>query len=155
MKLPADFRAYIVGLRSERRRGKRDSVRQRRGSLTAGERREVLAKTAGRCPICGGEIEGKAWQADHVMAHSAGGIHGIDNYLPAHSLCNNYRWDYLPEEFQTILKLGVWARTQIERETTVGKAIARGFSGHEIRRVKRRRPIGAGTVVRKRAARRG
>jgi hypothetical protein len=33
--------------------------------------------------------------------------------LPAHSTCNNYRWDYLPEEFQYILKLGVWASTQM------------------------------------------
>src|SRR5580704_9266845 len=114
MKLPADIRDYLVGLRSKRREGKRNSVRQRRTSLTVAERRHVLAKTAGLCHICGGIIEGKAWQADHVMAHSAGGLHGVDNYLPAHSLCNNYRWDYLPEEFRTILKLGVWARTQIE-----------------------------------------
>lgn len=32
-----------------------------------------------------------------------------DNFLPAHSTCNNYRWDYLAEEFELILKLGVWA----------------------------------------------
>jgi 5-methylcytosine-specific restriction endonuclease McrA len=120
MKLPADLRDYLIELRSERRQGKRDSIRQRRRSLTAAERSHILAKTAGRCHICGGAIEGKAWQADHVMAHSAGGLHGVDNYLPAHSLCNNYRWDYLPEEFQTILKLGVWARTHIERGRASG-----------------------------------
>src|SRR5580692_4217021 len=138
MKRPADLRVYLVGLRSKRREGKRNSVRGPRAGLTPKERRQVLAKTSRRCHICGGEIKGKAWQADHVMAHSAGGIHGVENYLPAHSLCNNYRWDYLPEEFQIVLKLGVWARTQIERGTTVGNDVARAFTGHEIRRVKRR-----------------
>jgi len=37
-----------------------------------------------------------------------------------------------------ILKLGVWARTQIERGTTVGNDVASAFAGHEARRVKRR-----------------
>jgi hypothetical protein len=86
-------------------------------------------------------VEGDAWQADHVMAHSAGGVHGIDNYLPAHSLCNNYRWDYLPEEFQYILKLGVWTRTQIERGTPIGNDVANAFATYETRRIKRRRTI--------------
>ena len=140
MNSPADLRLHLVKLRGDRRQGKRNSVRRRRGSLTATERRLVLAKTAGRCHICGGKVEGKAWQADHVMAHSAGGVHDVDNYLPAHSLCNNYRWGHLPEEFQYILKLGVWARTQIERGTSVGNDVASSFERHEARRVKRRRP---------------
>ena len=29
----------------------------------------------------------------------------MDNYLPAHATCNNYRWDYTAAEFQEILKL--------------------------------------------------
>jgi len=88
-------------------------------------------------------IERGQWQADHVMAHSAGGVHEEDNYLPAHSLCNNYRWDYLPAEFQYILKLGVWARTQIERGTHVGNDISSAFSAHETRRLTRRKSTGA------------
>jgi hypothetical protein len=36
------------------------------------------------------------------------------------------------------LKLGVWARTQIERGTSVGNDVASAFAGHEDRRVKRR-----------------
>jgi hypothetical protein len=155
MKSPADLRVYLVGLRSKRRQGKRNSVRRPRSSLTAAERRQVLAKTSGRCHICGGKVEDEGWQADHVIAHSAGGVHEVDNYLPAHSTCNNYRWDYLPEEFQYILKLGVWARTQIERGTTVGNDIASAFAGYEIRRVKRRRSNSEATALNKRAARRG
>jgi len=113
MKPPPDLRVHLIDLRSKRRQGKRDSVRRPRISLTAAERLQVLAKTSGRCHICGGKVEDERWQADHVIAHSAGGTHEVDNYLPAHSTCNNYRWDYLPEEFQYILKLGVWASTQM------------------------------------------
>jgi 5-methylcytosine-specific restriction endonuclease McrA len=138
MKPPSDFRLHLTDLRSQRRLGKRNSVRRPRISLTAAERQQVLAKTSGQCHICGGKIEGGTWQADHVIAHSAGGTHSVDNYLPAHASCNNYRWNYLPEEFLYILKLGVWARTQIERGTTVGNDVASAFAGYEARRVKRR-----------------
>jgi 5-methylcytosine-specific restriction endonuclease McrA len=113
-----------------------------RTALTQAERREVLAKTGRYCHICGGAISGKDWEADHVMAHSAGGTHSIDNYLPAHSLCNNYRWHYDTEEFQWILKLGVWARTQIEKETPIGKAVGEKFCNHDRRRAGRRKPVG-------------
>jgi 5-methylcytosine-specific restriction endonuclease McrA len=138
MKPRPDLRVHLIDLRRKRGQGKRNSVRQPRISLTAAERLQVLAKTAGRCHICGGKVEDERWQADHVIAHSAGSTHQVDDYLPAHSTCNNYRWDYLPEEFQYILKLGVWARTQIERGTTVGKNVASAFAAYETRRVKRR-----------------
>jgi 5-methylcytosine-specific restriction endonuclease McrA len=138
MKPPPDLRAHLIDLRTKRRLGKRNSIRQLRTSLTAAERLQVLAKTLGACHICGGKVEDEKWQADHVIAHSAGGTHDVDNYLPAHATCNNYRWDYLPEEFQYILKLGVWARSQIERGTTLGNDVASAFAGYEARRVKRR-----------------
>lgn len=109
-----------------------------RQSLSAVERETILAKTESRCHICGGEI-GDKWDADHVLSHSKGGRHSVENYLPAHKTCNNYRWDYLAEEFQEILKLGVWARTQAERQTGVGKQIAEGFSKYEKQKIRRRK----------------
>jgi hypothetical protein len=72
-----------------------------------------------------------------VLAHSGGGQHSEDNYLPAHALCNNYRWHYTAEEFQQILKLGVWARTQIQRLTRVGRYVAEEFLKYEKRRAAR------------------
>jgi hypothetical protein len=108
------------------------ATKRTRQMLSAAERRQILAKTAGRCHICGGAIEG-AWHADHVLAHSGGGGHIADNYLPAHALCNNYRWDYSSEEFQYILKLGVWIRTQIER-----KSCHRARCCHSLPRLRRR-----------------
>lgn len=139
---PNSLRAELVNLRRQREAGKTVNRRPRGARLTTTQRNEVLKKTAGRCHICGGEIHGP-WCADHVFAHSAGGAHAADNYLPAHGLCNNYRWDYLPEEFQLILKLGVWARTQVERSTVVGRAIDLYFSQYEAGRIARRVRRGA------------
>jgi hypothetical protein len=82
---------------------------------------------------------GSNWQADHVLAHSGGGQANVENYLPAHGLCNNYRWDYLPEEFQLILKIGVWARTNVEKDTRLGREIAAAFLRYDQSRFKRRR----------------
>ena len=106
---------------------------------SAAERREILAKTAGRCHVCGGTIKG-AWEADHVLAHSSGGGHIADNYLAAHALCNSYRWDYSSEESQLILKLGVWIRTQIERKPAIGRAAATAYLAYDTARARRRRP---------------
>jgi 5-methylcytosine-specific restriction endonuclease McrA len=92
MKTDSDLQAHLIDLRSKRRLEKQNSIRRSRTSLTAAERLQVLAKTSGACHICGGKIEGKSWRADHVIAHSAGGTHDVDNYLPAHATCNNYRW---------------------------------------------------------------
>ena len=80
-----------------------------------------------------------AWQADHVLAHSGGGDHSVENYLAAHSLCNNYRWDYDAEEFQWVLKIGVWARREMERESQLGDAMLAKFQRYEQSRISRRR----------------
>jgi len=135
----ADFVARLRSLRSLRR----DRKLELRGHvvrthLSAAERDVVFRKTAGRCHVCGGLIEG-AWEADHVFSHSLGGQHSADNYLPAHPICNNYRWFYGTEEFQWILKLGVWLRTQIESETALGRLAAKAFCSHERTRAGRRR----------------
>ena len=110
-----------------------------RKRLTTKQRKRVLGKTGGRCHICGGRV-GERWQADHVQPHSRGGDHAEENFLASHALCNNYRWHYLPEEFQYIMKLGVWAKKQVEKETAVGEKIAAGFVQQERRRVRRSTP---------------
>lgn len=130
------LRDHLIFLRRLREKGKAINRRPRQNRLTAAERAEVLRKTGGKCHICGGDILG-SWHADHVLAHSTGGKHSIDNYLPAHGTCNNYRWDYLAEEFRLILKLGVWARTKVELGTTIGQVIEQDFSKYEARRIGR------------------
>ena len=111
---------------------------RKRQRLSAQERQHVLSKTDSRCHICGGLIDGE-WDADHVLSHSKGGEHSVDNYLPAHKTCNNYRWHYLAEEFQEIMKLGVWVRTQIERNTNIGRQAAEKFVRYEMQKEARRK----------------
>jgi len=126
--------AALRELRERRRRSRR--LRPPRQRLTRHERDAIAAKTGNRCHLCGGPLEGR-WEADHVHAHSDGGSHRVDNYLPAHATCNNYRWDYLPEEFQWTLKLGVWARLVIEKQSPLGQAMAESFVAADRRRARR------------------
>ena len=113
-------------------------LRVRRRALSRSDRATIAAKTDGRCHICGGVLD-TAWEADHVLAHSGGGGHRLDNYLAAHSLCNNYRWNYSPEEFQWVLKIGVWARLVIEHSKPLGVQMAARFSAYEDSRARRRK----------------
>ena len=137
-----EFAAHLKQLRAARK-GRvlaEKQTRRTRRALSGAARAEILRKAGGRCHICGGLIEENDWEADHVFAHSAGGRHSLDNYLPAHSLCNNYRWHYDAEEFQWILKLGVWLRTEIERARPLGRDSAERFVSYDRNRAKRRRP---------------
>jgi 5-methylcytosine-specific restriction endonuclease McrA len=137
--LVAQFKSLHESRRSQKRRLRRRSQRRRTIRRPA-VRNEVLCKTGKRCHICGGLIAGR-WQADHVLAHSGGGGDSPENYLPAHRLCNNYRWDYLAEEFQWILKIGVWARTLMEESSPkggIGKEMAERFFKVECYRENRR-----------------
>ena len=131
---------YLQDLNNKRRRNKSANKKRKskRRGLSKIERQQVLKKTDGKCHICGGDIE-TYWEADHVLAHSGGGSNDVNNYLPAHRLCNNYRWDYLPEEFHEILRLGVWLRTQIQSKTTVGMQAAGKFIKYENQRISRRK----------------
>ena len=134
-----DFALHLTQLRTQREelKGSAKSPNRMRHTLSPDQRKAILLKTDGRCHVCGGAIEG-TWQADHVLAHSGGGNDSAENYLPAHGTCNNYRWDYLPEEFQEILRMGVWLRTQLERQTRIGKLAGVVFIAHEKRRLGRR-----------------
>lgn len=140
---PGKLHEIIVVLRAARERRKSSAGRPKRTRLSGSARNAVLKSTAGRCHICGGEVDA-GWQADHVLAHSGGGSSAHENFLPAHAMCNNYRWDYLPEEFQLILKLGVWARTEIENQSVTGRAMAACFAAKEARVRSRRVSCEAG-----------
>src|SRR6266704_6152068 len=134
-----EFAAHLRSLQRTRRDRKLELREQVvRKSLSRTEREQIFVKTAGRCHICGGLIDGE-WEADHVFSHSLGGQHEVGNYLPAHPICNNYRWFYGTEEFQWILKLGVWLRTQIETGENSALRLAERFVQHEARRDSRRK----------------
>jgi len=120
-----------------RKNGKLKTKRQYR--LTKRERGTIYAKTGGQCHVCGQQVDINKFEADHVKSHSSGGTSVTDNFLPACKTCNNYRWHYLPEELQWILKLGVWARTEISMNTNLGNLMANAFIDKETLREKRRK----------------
>lgn len=137
-----ELAAKLSHLKSERNRGKDHAGLSggKRTQLSKAQRQRIKNKTGGLCYLCGGPA-GDTWQADHVLSHSGGGVSTEDNYLPAHSLCNNYRWHYSAEELQQILKLGVWVRTQIQKLTVVGRLVGERFLSHERQRLRRRKRL--------------
>ena len=109
-----------------------------RRSLSPAERALIYAKTAGLCHICGGPA-GIRWHADHVVPHSRGGRHQVDNYLPASGPCNRLRWDRAPDSIREVLQLGIYAAKHIERGTKLGRKLRDFVSRRRAANRKRRR----------------
>jgi hypothetical protein len=125
----------IINLKMNRRKNK---IKLPRKTLTPKQRLAILDKTDKRCHICGIELTANNFQADHVKAHSSGGTHTENNYLPSCFTCNNYRWHYSPEEVQLILILGVWIKTKIANDTN-GLELANAFIKKEMQLRKKRK----------------
>lgn len=121
------FQEKLKILANQRKMGKNKG--KRLGRLTTEERQIIFEKTGGQCHVCGRVLQVNKFEADHVKSHSSGGTSKTDNFLPACRTCNNYRWNYLPKEFQWILKLGVWARTEIENNRKLGLLMAANPEG--------------------------
>lgn len=134
----SDLQQLFLQLHKLRKAGKLQGLK--RQALTPVDKILVLKKTDGRCHVCGQELDSTYFDADHVKAYTMGGLCLPDNFLPACKTCNNYRWHYLPVEIQYILKLGVWARAEVERQTKIGTVIAEKFVKKEQVRQKRVKP---------------
>lgn len=137
---PEDFVRNLQKLRLQRNETQKQAQKVPRRALPAKERMAILSKTGGRCHICGGDIDPNSyWEADHVLRHAVGGENKSDNYLAAHGLCNTYRWDHLPDEMQWLLKIGVWARMQMEKKSEFGRKMTKLFFENELRRERRKK----------------
>jgi hypothetical protein len=136
---PIKFQKALKTLQARRKNSDKKSTRKY--SLTKAQKEEILNKTDSRCHICGCNLKNKKFECDHVKSHSSGGSSIINNFLPACSLCNNYRWHYLSKEFQWILKLGVWARTEVAHGSKLGNEIGRKFISKEKSREKKKTKI--------------
>lgn len=139
-----DGSAFAGHLRLRRKeRGQRKQAAKasnsRRRALSKADRAVVLAKTGGQCHLCGEAIGDDDWAADHVFPKSTGGAEGLGNFLPAHGLCNGYKWDNAAEDFQWLLKLGVWLRHEIELGSAIGRTAAAAFVAYDRRRHARRK----------------
>jgi 5-methylcytosine-specific restriction endonuclease McrA len=133
---------------------RKEKEQERRRPLSDDERAKVLDKTGGHCHLCGGDITQSSggelteerelvpdFVVDHIVPFASGGIDSIDNFLAAHGLCNGCRWFYSPEEFQWILRMGIWARKQMEDvKTEIGRKMREPFLANEEAVRKRRKP---------------
>ena len=123
--------------REQRNAQQRQQPKQKHAKL---DRVAIFKKTEGRCHICGGDIDPASyWEADHVFPASGGGASDIGNYLPAHGLCNTAKWDQSGEELQWVLKIGVWAKKQMEGSSELGSRMLTLFWNHEQKRVGRQK----------------
>jgi 5-methylcytosine-specific restriction endonuclease McrA len=134
---PTELRKVLHELRLSRRKAKLKL--KRKSTLTKSDRIKIHSKTDGKCHVCGEEVSVEKFEADHVKSHSSGGQGYVDNFLAACKTCNNYRWDYLPDEIKWVLKLGIWSRKQIEDGSPLGISIAKQFIKYEHRREDRRK----------------
>lgn len=127
LNIPKSPDALVRRLKRLHKRRKKFSRPPRRLHLHYCDRRLVFKKTGGLCHLYGGKLDGDDFAADHVLSHAAGGKSSIENFLPAHGLCNGSRWFYSAEEFKWILRMGVWARKQIEDQTRMGRCMVPEF----------------------------
>jgi 5-methylcytosine-specific restriction endonuclease McrA len=138
---PEALKEKLQRLRKDR--DARNRLHLKRPHARPEPRAEILKKTGGLCHICGGEIPRESyWEADHIFAAAAGGRSESQNFLPAHGLCNTYKWDHCGEEFQWVLKIGVWAKKQIEGNNSDGNKMLEAFWDHECHRIKRQKARG-------------
>ena len=82
------------------------------------EKEEIYNKTNGVCHICGIKLSPNKFSISESTT--------IDNesFLPACKTCKRIHDNYLPEEIKWILKIGLWAKTQIEYETEIGNMVS-------------------------------
>ncbi|SRR5258708_8979772 len=116
---PAGLQKLLWQLHDRRREDVRARRKDRgpRRSPSDADRESILAKTANRCHICGGTIHGDDWVADHLASFATGGESEQSNYLPAHDECNGFKWYYSPRELRWILRMGIWARNKMEKDS--------------------------------------
>lgn len=126
-------------LADAREAGKHPGGKANRRALNREEREQIWQKTDGRCHICGGDVSVERFEADHVKNHTSGGSSYVENFLPSCRTCNGHRWHYSAEELQWILKIGIWAKTQMANETRVGKTLLADFIKFETVRERRRK----------------
>ena len=130
------FQKALQTLQTRRKNSEKESARKY--SLSKSQKEEILKKTDSRCHICGCNLKKKKFECDHVKSFSSGGTNIVNNFLPACPLCNNYRWHYTSKEFQWIIKLGVWARTEVAHGSDLGIEIGVKFISKEKAREKKK-----------------
>lgn len=82
------------------------------------EKEEIYNKTNGICHICGIKLSLNKFSITESITNDN------ESFLPACKTCKRIHDNYLPEEIKWVLKIGLWAKTQIEYETEIGNLIS-------------------------------
>lgn len=115
--------------------------------------KEIYARTAGHCHFCGDKVVFEkygvknandvrgVWEADHIRQKGKGGSTDTQNCLPACYKCNRLRWHRKGKELRNLLFLGLIARDEIKKQTTIGKYLKSLHSKRTAKNIHRRRFI--------------
>lgn len=104
--------------------------------FTNNKLKAIFEKTEGHCHFCGdslvlekygvkdiNDLDG-AWEADHVIQKGKGGSKNVENCLPSCVRCNRLRWHRKGDDLQELIFLGLIAKDEIKKGSTVGKLIS-------------------------------
>jgi len=95
----------------------------------------IFDKTEGHCHFCGDpliltklgwkdpdDLDG-VWEIDHVIQKHKGGAKDASNCLAACVECNRLRWHRTGLVMRDILRLGIIARHEIKKNSSIGKVM--------------------------------
>ena len=68
-------------------------------------REEIWLNHSKKCGICGRFMRLKDVTIDHIIPKSKGGANHIDNYQPAHKICNGIKGNTMPKDFKGKLSI--------------------------------------------------
>lgn len=104
--------------------------------FTNNKLKAIFEKTDGHCHFCGdslvlekygikdiNDLDG-AWEADHVIQQGKGGSKNVENCLPSCVRCNRLRWHRKGDDLRESIFLGLIAKDEIKKGSTVGKLIS-------------------------------
>lgn len=104
--------------------------------FTNNKLKAIFEKTDGHCHFCGdslvlekygikdiNDLDG-AWEADHVIQQGKGGSKNVENCLPSCVRCNRLRWHRKGDDLRELIFLGLIAKDEIKKGSTVGKLIS-------------------------------
>jgi 5-methylcytosine-specific restriction endonuclease McrA len=114
--------------------------------------RQIWKRTEGHCHFCGDPVifEKRGWRADdldgywevdHVIQCGKGGSRSTENCLAACTRCNRLRWHRKGEAIRELLFLGLIARNEIRKRTSVGKTLLWMRKNRLLQNEKRRKSV--------------
>lgn len=110
----------------------------------------IFDRTHGHCHFCGDSLilekyglksVNGVWEADHIHQKGKGGANDADNCLPACYRCNRLRWHRRGDEIRSLLFLGLIAKAEIKKKTSLGRKIMDLKNIREQQNIKRRRLV--------------